>query len=177
MGSLKSRREFFENPLHENMSATEPGLASAGECIMANIREMTAGDLDRVITLLRQTTGVAVRDADSEEALNRYLSRNPGFSFVAEDAGELAGFVMSGHDGRRGYLHHLILAPAHRNKGLATRLVDACLDRLETEGILKSHIDVFTSNGAAMEFWQKIGWQRRADIVRYSFIRGGGENA
>jgi hypothetical protein len=28
-----------------------------------------------------------------------------------------------------------------------------------------------------MEFWQKIGWQRRADIVRYSFIRGGGENA
>ncbi len=48
---------------------------------------------------------------------------------------------------------------------------------LKPRGFLKSHIDVFTSNGAAMEFWQKIGWQRRADIVRYSFIRGGGENA
>ena len=27
---------------------------------MANIREMTAGDLDRVIALLRQTAGVSV---------------------------------------------------------------------------------------------------------------------
>jgi ribosomal protein S18 acetylase RimI-like enzyme len=144
---------------------------------MANIREMTAGDLDRVITLLRQTGGVTVRDVDSKEALDRYLNRNPGFSFIAEDVSELAGFVMSGHDGRRGYLHHLILAPAHRNKGLATRLVNACLDKLEAEGIRKSHIDVFATNGAAMEFWQKIGWQRRTDIVRYSFIRGGGGNA
>jgi N-acetylglutamate synthase len=144
---------------------------------MADIRTMTESDLDRVIALLQQTDGVTVRDADSKEALGRYLRRNPGFSFVAEAAGELAGCVMAGHDGRRGYLHHLIVEPAHRNKGLAARLVNASLDKLEAEGILKTHIDVMTTNSAAMEFWQNIGWQRRTDIARYSFIRAGRENA
>jgi ribosomal protein S18 acetylase RimI-like enzyme len=143
---------------------------------MATIREMKASDLDRVIALLRQTDGVTVRDADSKEALGRYLQRNPGYSFVAEVAGDLAGCVMAGHDGRRGYLHHLIVAPAHRNKGLATHLVNASLDKLDAERIQKSHIDVLTTNSAAMAFWQKIGWQRRTDIVRYSVIRSGGEN-
>lgn len=144
---------------------------------MADIRTMTDSDLDRVIALLRQTGGVTVRDADSKEALGHYLERNPGFSFVAETAGELAGCVMAGHDGRRGYLHHLIVAPAHRKQGLARRLVNAALDQLEARGIVKTHIDVLTTNNSAMEFWQNIGWQRRADIVRYSFIRAGGDNA
>jgi ribosomal protein S18 acetylase RimI-like enzyme len=138
---------------------------------------MTIGDFDRVIALMRQTPGITLRDVDSREAVGRYLDRNPGFSFVAEVAGELAGCVMSGHDGRRGYLQHLIVAPAHRNKGLATRLVNACLDKLESEGIPKAHIDVLTTNGSAMAFWQKIGWTRRTDIVRYSFSRAGSENA
>lgn len=84
---------------------------------------------------------------------------------------------MSGHDGRRGYLHHLIVAPAHRNNGLATRLVNACLDKLEDEGIFKTHIDVLTTNRAAIAFWQKIGWQHRTDIARYSFTRSGNKNA
>ncbi|MBN8959716.1 MAG: GNAT family N-acetyltransferase [Rhizobiales bacterium] len=143
---------------------------------MATIREMTIEDFDRVIALMRQTPGVTVRDADSREAIARYLNRNPGLSFVAEHADELVGCMMAGHDGRRGYLQHLIVAPAHRNTGLATRLVNASLDRLQAEGISKSHIDVLTTNEAAMAFWEKIGWHRRTDIVRYSVIRDGGEN-
>jgi ribosomal protein S18 acetylase RimI-like enzyme len=141
-----------------------------------NIREMTIKDFDGVSALMRQTPGVTVRDADSKEAVGRYLARNPGFSFIAVVAGELAGCIMAGHDGRRGYLQHLIVAPAHRNKGLATRLVDTCLNKLKGAGILKSHIDVLTTNSAAIAFWEKIGWERRTDIVRYSFIRAGGEN-
>ncbi|MGN6311100.1 MAG: GNAT family N-acetyltransferase [Xanthobacteraceae bacterium] len=137
---------------------------------------MTIEDFDRVLALMRRTPGVTVRDADSNEMVARYLNRNPGLSFIAEQAGELVGCVMAGHDGRRGYLQHLIVAPSHRSTGLATRLVNASLDRLRVEGILKSHIDVLATNESAMRFWEKIGWRRRTDIVRYSFIRDGGEN-
>lgn len=144
---------------------------------MVKIREMTIGDFAPVIALMRQTDGISVRDADLQEAVDRYLRRNPGFSYVAEVAGELAGCVMAGHDGRRGYLQHLIVAPAYRNRGIATRLVTASLDKLEAEGIVKSHIDVLTTNSSASGFWQRIGWKRRGDIVRYSFIRSGGENS
>lgn len=52
-----------------------------------DIREMTISDFDRVIALMRRTPGVTIRDADSQEAVGRYLMRNPGFSFVAEIAG------------------------------------------------------------------------------------------
>ena len=143
---------------------------------MVTIREMTLGDFERVIALMQQTPGIAVRDADSREAIGRYLRRNPGLSFVAEASGDLIGCIMAGHDGRRGYLQHLVVAAGHRNKGIATRLIDASLDKLEAAGIFKSHIEVFAANSSAIEFWEKIGWKRRTDIVRYSFIRLGDEN-
>jgi ribosomal protein S18 acetylase RimI-like enzyme len=141
------------------------------------IRTMDISDFDDVLALMRATDGVTVRDADSKDAVHRYLVRNPGFSFVAEVEGVLAGCIMSGHDGRRGYLQHLIVAPGHRRSGIATRLVDACLNRLAAEGIRKSHVDVLATNAAAAEFWRKIGWTQRTDIIRFSVIRGGGANA
>ena len=119
---------------------------------MATIREMTAEDFERVIALMRRTPGVTVRDADSRGMVACYLNRNPGLSFVAEHGDELIGCVIAGHDGRRGYLQHLIVSPAYRNAGLATRLVNAALDRLRAEGIFKSHIDVLATNEAAMAF-------------------------
>jgi ribosomal protein S18 acetylase RimI-like enzyme len=138
---------------------------------------MSAGDFDDVIALMRQTPGITVRGADSKEGVARYLARNPGLSFVVEVDGEVIGCVMSGHDGRRGYLQHLIVSPAYRSEGIGTRLVNLVLDKLQAEGILKSHVDVLAANDAAIEFWEKLGWQRRTDIFRYSFIREGGSNA
>jgi ribosomal protein S18 acetylase RimI-like enzyme len=84
---------------------------------------------------------------------------------------------MSGHDGRRGYLQHLVVDERFRKRGIGRALVEACLDRLAQAGILKSHIDVLITNDDAIEFWEKLGWRRRTDIFRYSFIRAGGENA
>lgn len=142
-----------------------------------SIRPMTIDDYDAVIALLRATSGVSLRDADSRDATARYLDRNPGLSFVALDGAGIAGCIMSGHDGRRGYLQHLIVAPTHRRKGLAGALVDRCLAALRDAGIAKCHIDVFKTNTAAAAFWSSRGWKLRTDIDRYSFISGGSENA
>ncbi len=138
---------------------------------------MSGFDLEGVFRLMQRTSGVVVRDADSKEATMRYLARNPGFSLVAEIGDELAGCVMAGHDGRRGYLQHLVVLERFRNQGIGRALVESCLDRLEQVGLLKSHIDVLTTNEAAIGFWEKLGWKRRTDIFRYSFVRAGGENA
>jgi ribosomal protein S18 acetylase RimI-like enzyme len=144
---------------------------------MHAIRTMTPADHDAVLALMRQTPGVSVRDADSREATVRYLERNPGLSFVCELDGQLIGCVMCGHDGRRGYLQHLLVLPAHRGRGIASALVAACLDALERLGIAKCHIDVLQTNDLAMAYWENRGWQRRTDIHRYSFIRSGNPNA
>ena len=139
-------------------------------------RVMTIADYDRVIELMRATPGVSIRDADSREATARYLARNPDLSFLAERDGQLIGCVLCGHDGRRGYLQHLIVLPEYRRQGIANALVECCLAQLEQLGIHKTHIDVFRTNELAQNYWESQGWQLRADIMRYSLIRKGGDN-
>jgi len=141
------------------------------------IRTMTTDDYDAVMNLLQATNGVRLRDADSREAIARYLDRNPNLSYVALVEGDLAGCIMCGHDGRRGYLQHLAVSVRHRRQGIGTALVESCLAGLEELGILKSHIDILIENRQGCEFWSRLGWQKRNDIFRYSFVRGRNANA
>jgi N-acetylglutamate synthase len=138
---------------------------------------MTPADYDSVYRLLAATTGLTTRSADSREATQRYLARNPGLSFVARSGGRIAGCVMCGHDGRRGYLHHLAVEPDLRRQGIGTSLVSRCLEALRRLGIEKTHIDVLAGNEVAHRYWTNAGWKRRGDIVRYSFISSTDSNA
>lgn len=140
------------------------------------IRAMTPDDYDAVLALMRESPGVAVRAADSREAVARYLARNPGLSFVAETDGRVVGCAFGGHDGRRGYLHHLAVAADHRRRGIGTALATAVVEALAMQGIFKTHLDVFADNEAAISFWRSLGWQQRDDIVRFSFNRSDDPN-
>ncbi|WP_237701367.1 GNAT family N-acetyltransferase [Hylemonella gracilis] len=138
---------------------------------------MTISDYESVIQLMKDTPGVSLRDADSREATARYLERNPGISFVAEHGGRVIGCIMCGHDGRRGYLQHLVVHAEHRRQGIANALVSRCVASLEDLGIFKSHIDVFRTNEVAQAYWESQGWMRRTDIHRYSWVSNGNANA
>ena len=142
-----------------------------------SIREMVMADYAAVIDLMRRAPGVSVRDADSAAAIARFLERNPGLSFVAERDGGVLGCLMSGHDGRRGYLYHLAVDAACRRQGVATALVERCLGALERLDIHKMHVDVYRNNTAGESFWRAAGWLRRDELHRFSIIKGGSSNA
>lgn len=144
---------------------------------MISIRPMTSADYDDAMALMDGTPGVVVRAAASPEAIGRYLARNPGLSLVAESDGRPVGCLLCGHDGRRGYLHHVVVAPAYRGQGVGRALVERALDGLAAAGIAKTHIDVFADNSAALAFWRHTGWQLRDDIRRLSFNRSADPNA
>ena len=144
---------------------------------MPTIRVMTPADYDAVLALMQNTPGISLRDADSREATERYLARNPEMSFVAEADGRVIACVMCGHDGRRGYLQHLLVLPDYRRQGIAQALVERCLAALEQLGIHKCHLDVFKTNTRAAQYWQSQCWTLRTDIDRYSFTQKGNENA
>jgi len=141
------------------------------------ITEFKIGHFDGVLALMKRTPGVAVREADSPAATARYLERNPGLSFVAEAEGRIIGCAMCGHDGRRGYLQHVLVEPAYRGQGIAHELVTHCLNALAEVGILKTHIDVFVTNTVANKYWTRRGWDRRYDIFQYSLNRSQNTNA
>jgi ribosomal protein S18 acetylase RimI-like enzyme len=144
---------------------------------MLEISGMTIADYDGVLELLSSTPGVAVRSSDSREATERYLTRNPGLSFVAKSEGRIVACAMSGHDGRRGYLYHMAVDPAYRRRGVATALVRRCIAALGAVGIDKTHLDVIAENQLAQDYWTYLGWKRRDDIVRFSFTSSGDSNA
>jgi ribosomal protein S18 acetylase RimI-like enzyme len=114
------------------------------------------------------TEGLTLREADSREAIARYLGRNPGLSFVARDAGQLVGAVLAGTDGRRGYLQHLAVAPSHRGRGVGRALAERAVEALRSLGVTKCHLMVRQENAAARAFWEHLGWQDRADVVLMS---------
>lgn len=136
------------------------------------IKEMTMFDYPEVSALWHKTTGISNSVGDDEESVGAFLAHNPGLSLVARDKDHLVGSVLCGSDGRRGYLHHLVIAPEYRRQGLGRLLVIKCLGNLKQKGNPKCHVFVFTDNVEARSFWKRIGWEQRIDLVSYSQFTG-----
>ncbi len=130
----------------------------------ANIVEFHVDDFQDVIALWQGCEGIGLSSADSKDNLTAYLKRNPGMSFVARCKHAIIAAVLCGHDGRRGYIHHLAVHPDFRNRGIGRALVERCILALQSIGIQKCHLFIFNTNTDAIRFWEKIGWSYRKDI-------------
>lgn len=144
---------------------------------MIEIADFLPTDYDEVMALWRHTEGLTLREADSREAIMHYLARNPGLSFIARDEGRLVGAVLSGTDGRRGYLQHLAVAPSHRRRGVGRTLAERAVGALRARGVAKCHLMVRQENAQARAFWERLGWQARADITLMSHVDPDAANA
>jgi ribosomal protein S18 acetylase RimI-like enzyme len=131
-----------------------------------DLRPLVIADFEPVLALWKATEGVGLNESDTPEAIARFLDRNPGLSLVATDAtGEIIGAVLCGHDGRRGYLHHLAVAKSARGRGLGRALVQRCLDQLRALGIAKCNLFLLAHNESGRAFWLHEGWSVRDDLV------------
>ena len=129
------------------------------------IRKMTIGDYEKVYDLWMSCKNMGFNDVDdSREGIEKYLRRNPDTSFVAEDEGLIAGVILGGHDGRRGFIHHACVRESYRHQGIGRKLVDTCLEALKKEGISKVALLVFKYNEAGNGFWEACGFTVREDL-------------
>lgn len=126
---------------------------------------MTEADIPAARELWANTAGVHVSAGDEPEELAGYLRRNPGISSVAEAEGRLVGAVLCGHDGRRGVVYHLAVAPDHRREGIASEMMRRSLPLLRTAGIRRVLLLVATDNQEGKQFWLRQGW----DELDYAF--------
>ncbi len=130
------------------------------------IRVMDIVDYDQVYALWMNSKNMGFNNLDdSREGIERLLRRNPHTSFVAMDGDTLAGVILSGQDGRRGYIYHMSVAEAYRRQGIGTELVNRCLSALKAEGINKVALLVFNRNEAGNAFWEAQGFTVRNDIA------------
>lgn len=130
------------------------------------IRLMTSADYNQVYALWMNTPNMGLNNLDdSKEGIKRYLKRNPSTCFVAEDGGNVVGAILSGHDGRRGFIYHTTVMDTYRKQGIGKKLVEEAVNALAQEGIHKVALVVFGRNESGNAFWEHIGFESRTDLV------------
>jgi ribosomal protein S18 acetylase RimI-like enzyme len=127
---------------------------------------MTISDYDKVYSLWLNTPNMGLNNLDdSKEGIEKYLARNPNTCFIAEKDSVIIGVILSGHDGRRGYIHHTAVAQREQGNGVGTALLNAAMSALEREGINKVALVVFGKNEKGNTFWEKRGFIKRPDLI------------
>ncbi|MFR0575155.1 GNAT family N-acetyltransferase [Bifidobacterium boum] len=130
---------------------------------------MTIDDYEKLFEMWQSTPNMGLRSLDdSKEGISLFLKRNPNTNFVAYDDNKLIGAILSGHDGRRGYIYHTVVLPEYRRQGIATNLVDMAVKSLQEEGITRVCLNVMETNEQGKKFWIDRGWEKKDFLGFYS---------
>lgn len=133
------------------------------------IKVMTTEDYDELFEMWMNTPNLGLRSLDdSKEGIFRFLERNPNTNFVAYEDGKIVGAILSGHDGRRGYIYHTVVLPEYRGQGLGSDLADAVVEAFRKEGITRVCLNVMETNDQGKKFWIGKGWERKDFLGFYS---------
>ena len=131
-----------------------------------SIRLMTIDDYEKVYELWKSCAGMGLNNLDdSKEGIEKFLNRNPDTCFVADVENVIVGAILVGNDGRRGYIYHTAVNPQYRKQGIAKSLVDTAMTALQKIGINKAALVVFDRNEIGNDFWEKMGFTIRDDLI------------
>ena len=138
--------------------------SGAGSSDGYDIIPMTVDHVPQVVELWNVTEGLILMYSDNAADLARYYADNPDMCHLAIRDGQIVGTALCGHDGRRGYLHHLAVASRHRSQGIGRALVDVCLSKLTAAGIQQYNLFIVDDNDAGRRFWADKGWSEWSNI-------------
>ncbi|WBY07766.1 GNAT family N-acetyltransferase [Sphingomonas sp. 7/4-4] len=83
----------------------------------------------------------------------------------------VAGSVMVGFDGHRGWVYYLAVSPDQRRTGLGRALMAAAEDWLRDRGAPKLQLMVREDNAAALDFYEALGLERQKVAVLGRFLK------
>ena len=97
---------------------------------------------------------------------------NPTSTVLAaqDEAGRLLGTAMVGHDGHRGWVYYLAVAPSVGGNGLGRQLMHACERWLLERGVPKVNLVVRTTNRAVLAFYESLGYEDGEVVVLGKFL-------
>ncbi|WP_066480972.1 MULTISPECIES: GNAT family acetyltransferase [unclassified Sphingomonas] len=124
---------------------------------MIDIQVYTPDRFDDVEALWRQVFPDDPPYSAAAPVIAAKAAVHPELFLIAVADGHLAGTVLAGWDGHRGWLYKLAVAPAHRDRGIGAALVRAAEARLAALGCAKVNLQVRAGNPAA-GFWQRLGY-------------------
>jgi ribosomal protein S18 acetylase RimI-like enzyme len=127
-------------------------------------REMQISDYPDILKEWESDKNIYINEADSKEGINNYLSRNENMSTICTYKNSIIGTILTGDDGRYGYLHHLYVNESHQNKGIGSELIRISIEKLKNKGFKKVFLQIFKNNEDGKKYWMKKSWNLRDDI-------------
>jgi ribosomal protein S18 acetylase RimI-like enzyme len=95
---------------------------------------------------------------NAANAIPAKLAFQPGLFFVGLDGNRVIGSIMAGYDGHRGWVNRIAVLQSHQGRGVGSALMREAETRLRTMGCTKINLQVRTSNAAAAEFYERLGY-------------------
>ena len=89
---------------------------------------------------------------------------------VGTDAGTIVATVMVGHDGHRGWIYYLAVAPERQGHGLGRAIVHVAEAWLTARGIAKLQLMVRKSNAPVLKFYERLGFEPSEVVVMQRWL-------
>ena len=130
----------------------------------ADIRAYRDGDLGAVVALWQEC---GLTRPWNPPAADIALARASGHGelLVGEIEGRVVGTVMVGHDGHRGWVYYMAVAPALQRGGLGSRLLRAAEAWVRARGVRKLELMIRDANSAVAGFYESCGYRREPVVV------------
>lgn len=133
------------------------------------IREFRPGDYDPVMALWEVSElPFKTRGRDSRDKILKEIKQQTAIFLVAESEGKVIGTVLATHDGRKGWINRLAVAPEFRYRGIARRLLQEAEQALYKRGIDIIACLIEDYNPMSMKFFQKAGYIKHTDIFYFT---------
>lgn len=136
------------------------------------IRPAVPEDEDALVALWR-ACGLVASYNDPAEDLRFALAGACSTVLVAAGAdGGVAGSVMVGHDGHRGWLYYVAADPGARGTGIGRAVVAAAEAWLRERGVRKAQLLVRETNAAVVAFYERLGFEVSPRVVMARWLDG-----
>ena len=133
------------------------------------LRDLTPADVDAAASLWHESALTRPWNPPAAD-LHRALGGSTSTVLGAFDGDRLAGTVMVGQDGHRGWIYYLAVAESERGTGLGRRLMDAAEDWLRNHGAVKVQLMVRSTNETVLGFYDHLGHQVEDVQVRSKWL-------
>jgi len=80
-------------------------------------------------------------------------------TFVAQDSGQIVGYVIARISGQEGEILDLAVLPERRRRGIGRALLCAVWNALQGDGVKELYLEVRESNVAAIELYRRQGFR------------------
>jgi ribosomal protein S18 acetylase RimI-like enzyme len=91
---------------------------------------------------------------------------------ATQQEGAVAGSVMVGHDGHRGWIYYLAVSPSCHRRGLGSRLMGAAEAWLRERGMRKVELMIRNTNTEVTAFYAKLGYDKEPVTVMSRWLDG-----